>query len=134
MCGFFNESFPFLRVAAFNPAMVDGDVQELIKFYRSFGFRDVKVTRELVYTDDRRDVIIFHIIEGVRYRVADTPRASGVKSMLPEPLEALEMSARFRRLRAEVGLNVPNGWYGFADRIVQEPSHRPTIQAGSEPW
>ena len=78
-------------MATYNSNMVELDVNDLIKYYRSFGFHDVKVNRELVYTGDGREVtLIFHIQEGVRYRVADTPHVIGVKSVSPEALEALE--------------------------------------------
>ncbi len=89
-----NSSTMFLGLpisGTFNPAMADNDVHDLMKYYRSFGFHDVKVNRELVYAGDGREVtLVFHIQEGVRYRVADTPHVIGVKSMSPEPLESLE--------------------------------------------
>jgi outer membrane protein insertion porin family len=74
----------------FNPAMAENDVHTLIKFYRSFGFHDVKVNRELVYTGDGRELkLIFHIEEGVRYRVAAAPRVAGVKEEAGKVLEGI---------------------------------------------
>jgi outer membrane protein assembly complex protein YaeT len=73
----------------YNPAMTDNDVHELIKYFRGFGFHDVKVNRELRYSGDGREVsVIFHIQEGVRYRVENQPRVVGVKSVAAEALEA----------------------------------------------
>jgi outer membrane protein assembly complex protein YaeT len=74
----------------YNPMMADNDVYELMKYYRSFGYHDVRVNRELVYTGDGREVtLVFHISEGVRYRLADAPHVEGVKSVPAETLEAL---------------------------------------------
>jgi outer membrane protein assembly factor BamA len=45
------------------------DVERLEEYYRSFGFRDVRVSRELEWTEDGRKVnLIFHIQEGRRQR------------------------------------------------------------------
>src|SRR6185312_15212702 len=74
----------------YNAAMTDNDVHELMKFYRSYGFHDVKVARELKFGHDGREVeVTFHVIEGVQYRVADAPKVVGVKSLPAEALEAM---------------------------------------------
>jgi outer membrane protein assembly factor BamA len=53
----------------FNPATMEDDLRELVKYYRAFGFHDVKVNRELLYSGDGREVsVVFHIQEGLRYR------------------------------------------------------------------
>src|SRR5262249_39143489 len=58
-----------------NKAMVDDDVHKLEEYYRTFGYHDVKVSRELQWTPDSRYVIlIFHIEEGQRYRFQDRPQ------------------------------------------------------------
>jgi len=55
----------------FNPGMVDNDVAILEKYFKSFGFQDAFVTRELIWSEDQRTVkIVFHIHQGQRYRVA----------------------------------------------------------------
>jgi outer membrane protein insertion porin family len=54
----------------FNPAIVDNDVLKLEEYYRNNGFMDVRVTRELVFSDDFQHVdVVFHIQEGIQYRV-----------------------------------------------------------------
>jgi outer membrane protein assembly complex protein YaeT len=74
----------------YNTAMIDNDVAELTRYYRNFGFHDVRIARELRWSPDGRHVIvIFHINEGVRYRVKDPPRVEGVKSVAAEQLEVL---------------------------------------------
>src|SRR5262249_33557775 len=78
----------------YNQAMLDHDMAELIRYYRGFGYHDVRVYRELVPTPDGREVVVvFHVHEGVRYRVANTPSVEGVKSM---PAEALESSVKMK--------------------------------------
>ena len=72
----------------FNPALLDHDVSVLIKYYRDFGYQDVRISRELNYAADGRTVaVVFHIQEGMRYRVEGNPHVAGAKSV---PLEALE--------------------------------------------
>jgi outer membrane protein assembly complex protein YaeT len=66
------ESAAFLGVIGgkFNAAQADLDVAKLQEYYRSFGFHDVRVSRELRMDDNQRSVrLIFHIDEGQRYRV-----------------------------------------------------------------
>lgn len=82
----------------YNAAMLEHDQNELLKYYRSFGFHDVRIGRELIYTPDGREVtLLFHVHEGVRYRVADTPQVyqasatsgAAVKNIPHEALEAM---------------------------------------------
>src|SRR5262249_2965821 len=62
----------------YQAAMTDNDVNELMKYYRSFGFHDVKVARELRFSPDGRTVdVTFHVVEGVRYRLTDKPQVAG---------------------------------------------------------
>ena len=73
----------------YNNAMLDHDQNELIRYYRAFGFHDVKIGRELRFLPDGRDLgIVFHIREGVRYVVSETPHVYGPRSVTPEALEA----------------------------------------------
>jgi outer membrane protein insertion porin family len=66
-------SAKFLGVfgGTFEPGTADRDVGHLEEYYRSFGFQDVHVARELQLNPDLCSVtLIFHIHEGMRYRVA----------------------------------------------------------------
>ncbi len=73
----------------YNGAMLDHDQNELIRYYRGFGYHDVRIGRELRYLPDGHDlVVVFHVREGVRYRVGDTPHVHGSRSLTPESLEA----------------------------------------------
>jgi len=56
--------------AKLNLAMVDGDVLKIEEYYKENGYLDVRVTREVIFTPDLRFAdIVFHIIEGQKYRV-----------------------------------------------------------------
>jgi outer membrane protein insertion porin family len=58
------------------PATVEADVRELEKYYRSLGFREVKVTRELEWNPDGRyATLVFHVQEGPRSRAEDAAPA-----------------------------------------------------------
>ncbi len=89
-----NSSKLFLGIpnlgGTFNKAMAENDVHDLMKYYRTFGYHDVKVGLETIYSGDGREVtLVFHIQEGVRYRLADNPHVTGVKCLPPEALEAI---------------------------------------------
>jgi outer membrane protein insertion porin family len=61
------------------PAVAEADVVEVVKYYRSLGFQDVRVAREVRYSPDSSGVtLLFHIHEGPRYRVKDRPTIRGV--------------------------------------------------------
>jgi outer membrane protein assembly complex protein YaeT len=54
----------------FQPPMVDEDVHKLEEYYRGNGFLNVRVTRELIFSDDFQFVdVVFHFQEGTRFRV-----------------------------------------------------------------
>jgi outer membrane protein assembly complex protein YaeT len=74
----------------YNPAMAEADVNELEKYYRSFGFQDVHVALERQWSPEPGFVtLVFHVHEGLRYHVKDVPQVTGVKSMPNEVLEAM---------------------------------------------
>jgi hypothetical protein len=53
----------------YNAAMVENTVQELLRYYKSFGYHDVKIDHEVVSSSESCVVkLIFHIHEGVRHR------------------------------------------------------------------
>ncbi|MFL5244159.1 MAG: outer membrane protein assembly factor BamA [Gemmataceae bacterium] len=72
-----------------NQAMVDDDVHKLEEYYRSYGYHDVKVSRELQWTPDSRYVVlVFHISEGQRYRFKDRPQV--ILNGNPRPSDELQ--------------------------------------------
>ncbi len=57
----------------FNPAGIEQDTAKLEEYYKTNGYLDARVTRELQFTDDHQFVdIVFHITEGLRYHVQGT--------------------------------------------------------------
>ena len=56
----------------YNAAIPENDVLKLEDYYKANGYMDVRVTRELKFTDDYQEVdIVFHIHEGQKYQVED---------------------------------------------------------------
>jgi outer membrane protein assembly complex protein YaeT len=56
----------------YNPAILDNDALKLQEYYKANGYLDVRVSREVQFSDDFTSVdVVFHIHEGTRYRVAD---------------------------------------------------------------
>lgn len=54
----------------FNPVLLEQDLSKIAEYYRNLGYLDVRVQRELIWSEDHRSVkIVFHIEEGNRYRV-----------------------------------------------------------------
>lgn len=73
----------------FNPLTVEMDRQRLVDYYESLGFLDVRVTPEVVPTEDLGQVrIVYHIVEGRPYHVAGK-QIDGARSFPPEQLAAL---------------------------------------------
>jgi outer membrane protein assembly factor BamA len=71
-----------------NQPLIDADIAKLEDYYKSFGYLDVKVSRDLRWSPDGRDVeLVFHVHEGIRYQVKDAPKVSGATSLPPEKLE-----------------------------------------------
>jgi outer membrane protein assembly complex protein YaeT len=54
----------------YNPQQVDFDRAKLEDYYRTYGYQDVQVVPELMYPDEKSVVVVYHISEGVRYRVS----------------------------------------------------------------
>jgi outer membrane protein assembly complex protein YaeT len=54
------------------PAMADHDSVKVAEYYKANGYLDVRVTRELHFSDDCQWVdVVYHIKEGQKYRVKD---------------------------------------------------------------
>jgi outer membrane protein insertion porin family len=71
-----------------NSGMIENDKVKLEEYYKSFGYLDVHVSREIHWNNDGRTAgLIFHIQEGQRYQVKEAPHVSGVTSVPVEKLE-----------------------------------------------
>jgi outer membrane protein assembly complex protein YaeT len=54
----------------YHPGQIDVDAMKLEEYYRTFGYHEVKVSREIIPSSDGRHVdVVFHIAEGPRFRV-----------------------------------------------------------------
>jgi outer membrane protein assembly complex protein YaeT len=89
-----NSSGKFLGLFRFTgtyvPAMVDNDITKLEEYYRTFGYLDVRVGREVTYDPNGRDVdVTYHINEGLRYHLATTPAVQGPRYLPAEQLAQL---------------------------------------------
>jgi outer membrane protein assembly factor BamA len=72
------------------PAVADRDVDELLKYYRSYGFSDVRVSRVVKWDPDGKTVVLgFHIHEGLRYRLQGSPTTEGDLNRSREELAPL---------------------------------------------
>lgn len=71
----------------FIAAMADNDVIKLEEYYRSYGFMDAHISRELQLSPDASFVtLIFHIKEGQRYRVQQTQVQGQFKTFSTEEI------------------------------------------------
>ncbi len=117
----------FLGISLFskpyNAALVDVDVDKLREYYRSFGFHDVKVGRELVWEKDNENVtLVFHIDEGLRYRLKETPQLDGVKNYDPSEIQRLvdiHAGDYYNQGNIDRDANKIKEYYGYDGRDVR---------------
>ena len=66
------KAFLGLLGGVFHPGQIDNDVIKLEDYYKDNGYINIRVARELIFSEDFRGVtIVFHIHEGERHRVKD---------------------------------------------------------------
>jgi outer membrane protein assembly complex protein YaeT len=112
----------------YNPTLLEHDTSELIKYYRNFGYHDVRISREMNYSSDGRTVrVVFHVREGDRYKVDGAPRIEGVKKFPVEPLQALvtqKGGEYYDQAKIDKDKNrIQNyiGWDGIKVNVMAEP-------------
>lgn len=116
----------------FNAAMADNDILKLEEYYRSHGFLDVKVGRELRWTPDGREVdLVFHVREGLRYTVEGAPQVVNARSVPPEQLEQLS-KVKAGQYYSETRINADKrtiedyiGYMGREARVTPTPVYMP---------
>ncbi|MBY0523453.1 MAG: outer membrane protein assembly factor BamA [Gemmataceae bacterium] len=105
----------------FNPAMADNDVSILEKYYKTFGFQDVAVSRELQWDADHRFVtLVFHIHEGQRYRVKGVD-LTGYKTYDQDKLLTLVRTKPgefYDRNVVQADVSTFKDYYGYGGRDV----------------
>lgn len=88
-----NTSKKFLHLnigGLLNLPMLENDLAKLEEYYKTFGYLDVRISRELRYLPSGSDVVVvFHIQEGLRYRLKEAPKVTNVKFLAVEELEQL---------------------------------------------
>jgi outer membrane protein insertion porin family len=103
--------------STYSPAMIEADVNELIKYYRSWGFHDVRVARDVRYSPDGRGVAVtFHIHEGTQYRVQGTPTVHGARAFPPQTFEVnskLKAGDFYDQHKVDADLTMIRDWYGY---------------------
>jgi outer membrane protein assembly factor BamA len=94
----------------YEPAKADADVAKLIEYYRNFGYMDIRVGYERQFDPDGKSlVLVFHVEEGVRYRVQGDPKILNVHSVPTEALNAF--------------LETKNGEYVSAAHLKTDEQH-----------
>jgi outer membrane protein assembly complex protein YaeT len=118
-------SHEFLRLlgGTLNLMMVEYDVEELEKYYKAFGYHDVKVSRELRWVDSNHVDLVFHINEGARYRVAGRPQVDGAGKQLPaEVVSAIPRLAPgeyYDEVKSKTDIRAITDYYGQTGRDVR---------------
>ena len=115
-----NSSSEFLGILGgdYKPMMADQDVAVLEKYYRTFGFHDVRVNRE-VQCDNLKSVrLIYHVQEGQRYRVGNvdvSPSASMPHNQLMT-FSKLEPGKPYDANKSETTETLIKAAYGYRGR------------------
>lgn len=108
------------------------DIGKLISYYRSFGYHDVKISRELEYHANGRDLILhFHIEEGTRYVNAGPAQINGLKSVPIEPIQELskvKADTYFNQRDVEIDMARIKNHVGYGGReafVTAQPIFNP---------
>jgi outer membrane protein assembly complex protein YaeT len=106
-----------------NPGMIEADITELEKYYRAFGFHDVRVSREIQWEPDGGYVtLVFHVQEGLRYTVQDVPQVVGARIYPHEQLEALSQvrqAAFYDEKTIQGDVTRLKDYYGYSGQDVK---------------
>ncbi len=102
----------------YNRELIDNDVGKLHEYYHSFGFHDVRISPEVCHQPDGCNItVVFHIVEGVRYRVKGVPSVVGSKRIpkLEELEEVLKVKAGefYDGGKLKRGADEVRDWYGW---------------------
>jgi outer membrane protein insertion porin family len=105
----------------YNATQIEFDVGRLQDYYRSVGFLENKISRELIWSEDHRTVtVVFHIEEGPRYRIGSV-RVEGNKSFTEDQLLALtdlRPDAHYDKFVVQGDLRRLRDYHGYSGRMV----------------
>ena len=139
-----NASSGFLGIGnSYNPQMVEADIGKLEEYYKNFGYLDVKVSCERQWEASGNEVnLIFHVQEGRRYQVQDTPRVYGNKAIASAQLEQLEKVKAheyFDKLKVDLDVRNMKDYIGLTGRdarvepnLVYSPDMPGVVRVGYE--
>jgi outer membrane protein assembly complex protein YaeT len=103
----------------YNDLMADMDVGKLVEYYKSWGYQQVHVSKELVWDEDMTHVtLVFHIQEGLRYKVAGVSY-EGVKTFPRDQIEQLgrvKQGEFYNEAKAEGDVKAIKDYYGWTGR------------------
>src|SRR5262249_20214788 len=102
------------------PMMVEADIAKLEEYYKSFGFLDARATCERQWSPGGNEVeLVFHVQEGTRYQIQDTPHVIGNKAAPAEPLEAgikVQAHEPFEKTKIDKDVEYLKNYYGYTGR------------------
>jgi outer membrane protein assembly complex protein YaeT len=110
-------AFLWMFGGKFNALIADHDAIKLEEFYKSYGYIDCRVSREVELSPDGTfATLIFHIHEGERYRVDSVQVTGNIKAF---PLEELQRIPRLKpgefvsELQMKKDENAIKDYYGY---------------------
>jgi outer membrane protein assembly complex protein YaeT len=104
----------------YNPAQTEFDRAKLVDYYRTFGYQDVEVIPEYMYPDEKSVVIVFHISEGVRYRVSQV-QINGTSKFSQERVQSvvkLKVGDNYDKNVTQADVKNIRALYGYAGYMV----------------
>jgi outer membrane protein assembly complex protein YaeT len=112
-----DSSRAFLGIGGtYRPMEVDHDVAQLEQYYKSFGFFDIRVDRELIWDEKQKGVqLIFHIHEGRRYVVTKIQVDGNSSLDSPLLMTGLKQASGAYYVKSDVDNDVKNiqNTYGY---------------------
>jgi outer membrane protein insertion porin family len=117
-----------LVMSDYNPQMAEADAGKLVEYYKSHGYEDVRVSREVQWDPDGRYVtLLYHVKEGPRYRIKDVPLPVNTKVVSAAELQRLSKvkpGDYYDGSVIEGDVNRIKDYYGAEGRNVRvEPVH-----------
>jgi outer membrane protein assembly complex protein YaeT len=105
----------------FNPMTLEMDRQRLTEYYQGLGFVAAQITPEVMRTEDPGHVVVvYHIEEGERYRVADL-QIDGAKSLPTPTLQQMteqKVGGWYDRRTAQADMTRMRDAYGYRGHAV----------------
>src|SRR5262245_28168603 len=118
-----NSSSAILGIGGvFDPRKLEADVMQLREYYKNLGYLDAKIDHEVQFTRDQSGVIlVFHIDEGPRYKVAKVEVAGNKQYESPElmKLVGLKEGTTYDQNVVKADVKAIEDKYGYHGRRAQ---------------